>query len=286
MERCAAFIKNKYYSDEGMDYVFTRLREEFFKRGVELCNNGELFASYPQADTKYDFAVFWDKDTVLAHRLESTGLRLFNSASTVELCDDKQKTFEAVSKVTELPATVCAPLVYDVSCGEDDGFIDFVESVIGYPAVVKENAGSQGRQVYLANDRKDLQKLHTALMRKPHLFQRFVRSAQIGNDIRVYIVGKKAVGAARRTNTTDFRSNVACGGELVKENLHGELLYKAEKIAKVLNLEYGSVDFIKEKGDYVFIEANSSVYIKRAELIGINLAEYFAEYVTEAVYGA
>ncbi len=40
---------------------------------------------------------------------------------------------------------------------------------------------------------------------------------------------------------------------------------------------------ICEKGEYVFIEANSSAYMKNAEANGIPLAELFAEYVAEVV---
>ena len=286
MGKYAVFIKNKYYTDEGMDYAFECLKREFASRGVTLTLCESAYASFPFEKPDGDFVLFWDKDIILARRLEGAGMRLFNSADAVEKCDDKIKTFEAVCGKTELPATVCAPLVYDVSNGEDPRFIDCVQSALGYPVVVKENTGSQGRQVYLAHDRRELEALHGKLIHTPHLFQRFIRGENAGEDVRVYIAGKRAVAAVKRTNTTDFRSNVSMGGEMTRIELEKSLASRAEQIAEALGLEYGSADFIPENGKYEFIEANSSAYMRTPERLGINLASLFADYVTEIVYGA
>lgn len=281
MSKTAAFFQNKYYSDAGMDYVFERLREEFCKRKVELIRVTDIYASYPMNETNFDFGIFWDKDTTLASRLESTGLRLFNRSDAIALCDDKEKTFSALGGKLELPLTIASPLVYDVSNGKDERLISLIESKIGYPAVVKENVGSQGRQVYLAHDKAELAAIHEKLAHIPHLFQRFVKGEKTGSDTRVYVVGKKAVGAVLRENTTDFRSNAALGGKMTRAELTDELREKAEIAARALNLEYGSADFICENGKFVFIEANSSAYMKNAESLGIPIGALFSEYVLE-----
>ncbi len=281
MRKRVAFVRNKYYSDSGMDYVFERLHDELNKRNILLFLADNLYAGFPFEAPDCDYAVFWDKDVALARALEGAGVRLFNSARATELCDDKEKTFAALSGKIGLPRTVVAPLVYDVSSGEDERFIDFIENEIAYPAVVKECVGSQGRQVYLAENRTELTALHRKLAHVPHLFQRFVEGKRAGSDTRVYVVGKKAVGAVERLNTTDFRSNTFLGGKMSKIPLKKELAEKAETIAEMLNLDYGSTDFICENGEYVFIEANSSAYMKNAEANGIPLAELFAEHIAE-----
>ncbi len=284
--RSVAFITNKYYHDNGTEYVFRRLKEEFSRRDIALCAVTDVYASYPQTELLYDFAVFWDKDIPLAKSLERTGLRLFNSARAVELCDDKEKTFAALADVIDLPATIVAPLVYPVNDGADGKFLDKVEAQLGYPVIVKECVGSLGQQVYLAKDRRELEKCNERLRRIPHIYQRFVAGERMASDIRVYIVGGAAVGVAERTNTTDFRSNTACGGELTLATLSDELRAQAERAAQALTLSYGSCDFICEQGKYVFIEANSSAYMQRAENLGIPLASLYAQYMTEAMYGS
>lgn len=282
MRKKAAFIKNKYYSDEGMDYVYRALKSEFSEFGISLDLRTDFYAGYPFTKPDYDFAVFWDKDVSLAYRLQNSGLRIFNSARTIELCDDKEKTFAAVCDITDLPVTLVSPLCYDINL-PDGNLTDRVESVVGYPCVVKECVGSQGRQVYLAHNRSELTELNNRLAHVPHLYQQFIEGDEAGSDIRVYIIGKKAFAAVKRFNTTDFRSNAALGGKMQTVELSTRLRQKAEKIAAALDLEYGSADFIKRGDDYVFIEANSSVYMANAQKLNINLAAEFVKYAMEAI---
>lgn len=39
-----------------------------------------------------DYALFWDKDVRLARALEAMGVRLYNTAAAVAVCDDKAAT--------------------------------------------------------------------------------------------------------------------------------------------------------------------------------------------------
>lgn len=284
MEKRAAFVANKYYDDDGFTDVCERLQTAFAARGVTLVYERGLYAAIPAIRPPYDFAVFWDKDAALARNLELSGLPVFDSARTIELCDDKEQTFSALSGHIDLPTTVFAPLVYDVSDGSDRALLAEVERKLGYPVIVKACVGSGGRQVFAAPDAAALAKHHRRLMHTPHLFQRYIRADEAGTDTRVYIVGEQAVGCAERRNTVDFRSNTACGGVLRRCRLDDALRTTAEKVARILGLAYGSVDFMRERGDYVFIEANTSPYMKRAEEAGIPLAERYAAYLCEAVY--
>ena len=47
-------------------------------------------------NNKPDFVIFWDKDYKLARLLEKTGLKVFNNARAIEVCDDKALTFIAL----------------------------------------------------------------------------------------------------------------------------------------------------------------------------------------------
>lgn len=284
MERRAVFIANKYYTDAGMAYVFSRLREELSLRGVTLAE-ANPYASFPFTKPDGDFAVFWDKDVALARRLEHAGMPVFNRAWAIEACDDKERTFSAVEGKVTLPETLVAPLVYDVSDGEDERFLQTAERMLSYPMVVKACVGSQGRQVFLANDRDGLVALHRKLRHAPHLLQRFVRGEKAGADIRVYVVGGIALGAVERHNTTDFRSGVATGGNMQRVPLPQTLAEQAQNAAAALSLSYGSCDFIREGNEYIFIEANSSAYMQNAEKLGIPLAARYAAHLTETVYG-
>lgn len=82
--------------------------------------------------------------------------------------------------------------------------------------VVKEAYGSFGAQVYLAKNRSELDALRNRLKYMPHLYQRYVKNSS-GEDIRIIVVGGKAVAAMKRKNKGDFRANIELGG--VGENI-------------------------------------------------------------------
>ena len=63
------------------------------------------------ADNRPDFVLFWDKDIHLARRLEDEGLRLFNSADSIEICDNKIFTAKSLIGKLPIPRTVSAALV-------------------------------------------------------------------------------------------------------------------------------------------------------------------------------
>lgn len=272
-----------------MEYIKEKFTAAFANLNIKL-ECPEIYASFglPENEKqikKYDFALFFDKDIPLARFFEHSGVRVFNSSRTIALCDDKELTYSAAACTgIRIPKTVSAPLMYDVSDCDGNEFLSQVERAVGYPVIVKENVGSQGRQVFIAENFGQLRALYGLKKRISHIYQEYI-AGEAGTDTRVYIVGGRAVFAVKRHNTTDFRSNVFMGGKMEKIVLTEILAANAEKIAAALGLEYGSVDFIGENAD-VFLEANSNAYVKTAESLGADLSERFAKYVAEQIYGA
>ena len=79
-----------------------RLRDELLLRGVQsdaIRNDG--FIAYvingnSTAIQGYDFCIYLDKDKYVSHILQKH-MRLFNSATAIEVCDDKMTTHIALS---------------------------------------------------------------------------------------------------------------------------------------------------------------------------------------------
>lgn len=275
-------VVNRYYSDSGFDYVCNRLIEEFSSRGVRidkvasctlrLDGNGNLALRQ-----SYDFALFFDKDVLLAAALEKNGVRLINGAQAIEDCDDKGRTYIRLMGKVNIPRTVFSPLRYDVNTKPDYDFLRSLGDELGYPMIVKARVGSQGRQVYLASDYEQLVAIEQQNLFVPRLYQQFLGNKEVGVDYRTYVVGGKVIAAIRRKNTTSFKANVHLGGQGEVFTPSDELIKKAEDIARELNLEYGSVDFLDESG--TFLEANSNAYFTLPEKLGFNIAGAIAEYV-------
>lgn len=273
-----AFVENRYYTDDGATYAYKRLAEEFAARGVALERTVCPIIVADETRFDYDFAVFWNKDVAAALALERSGIVVVNDSRCIEICDDKQKTAAAlVGLGVRAPRTVFAPHAYE-SGNHDDGLAEEVKE-LGLPIIVKESRGSQGRQVYLARSVTEAMIMHDQLGVTPHLFQSF-EGDEIGADLRVYVVGGKVAGWCKRRNTTSFRSNLASGGKVEACDLPEKTKREAERIATVLGLEFGSVDFLPAS-EPLFVEANSSAYIRGVESLGFNVAGKIAERVIE-----
>lgn len=272
-----AFIENRYYVDDGINYAYERLSDEFSARGVTLDRiKCPITVIGKPTDFGYDFAILWNKDVSAALEMQSRGIPVYNSPLAIEICDDKQKTAAVLSRSgVKMPVTVFAPHAY-LPQDEDEDLFREVDK-LGYPVVIKESRGSQGKQVYLAGTKEEAKEIHRSLGVKPHLFQSF-EGDEKGSDIRVYVVGGKAVGWGKRRNTTSFRSNVAAGGKIEKYDCPDSLKTEAERIANILGLSFGSVDFLPAK-EPIFAEANSSAYLKGIESLGFDVAGEIAKYV-------
>jgi len=279
-----ALLFNKYYTDEGQDYVQARLTECFSKRGVCL-HSPVVYAQFGGAPKlpEIDFVIFWDKDVVLAKCLEQSGVRVFNNSFALEHCDDKSKTYVLLSQAhIPLIPTVFAPLKYAAAAPcADKNLLSLVENAFGYPLIVKQNIGSLGKQVSLIKTRAQLETAHKRLLYIPHQYQKLI--GKRGEDIRVYTVGGKAIAAFKRTNTASFTANAATGGKTEITALTESLKHLSETAAKALRLDFGAIDFLEENGQYYFLEANSNAYFKAAEAAGIEIADKIVNHIILSV---
>jgi len=278
-------IKNRYYSDAGQKYVLDRLTEEFSTRGVEIVlqnsgllsydENGDYVLPYESAD----FVLFFDKDIALSRALEKK-YRVFNSTYTLVACDDKEKTYAEIEGLgIKIPRTIMSPLMYQSNNNVDNEFENYVCKELGFPMIIKENIGSLGMQVYIANNSAEVNSIRDKLKHIPHMYQKY--EGNYGKDIRTYIVGGKVIAACRRYNTGSYVSNMSAGGKMELIEINQEFIDIAQIIANKLKMDYGSVDFVDSKTP-IFLEANSNAYFRAIEKLGVNIAAPIAEYIIKS----
>lgn len=285
----AWFVSNGYYRSEAYSYVAEAFGKACARRGVEMTalRSNEISYIIKKGEIRFDcplpdFVIFWDKDLPLAYSLEKLGVRVYNSPKAIEICDDKIKTACALAENgVPMPDTVFAPMSYPGVGGVDPDFLGRVEKALGYPMVVKEACGSLGRQVYLAKDRSELEKLRLGLMCSRHLYQKFV-SAGAGRDVRVIVVGGRAVAHMVRENKTDFRANIELGGKAVRAEIPPSFVKLAEKAASVLRLDYAGVDLLFGEDGPLVCEVNSNAFFRGLEgCAGVDVAEIYLGHILE-----
>lgn len=280
---------NAYIKNQSQISQAERIAEELTKRGAsaEIKKNFDLarIADNSVEAEKYGFCVFLDKDRVAARLLEKSGLRLFNTAAAVEVCDDKMLTNIALANGGfNIPDCVYAPLCYNVGSGINTEFLTETAQKLSLPLVAKTNYGSLGAGVTLIKNVEELCVYEKQNLSIPHFYQKFINCG-CGEDIRVIVIGGKAVCAMKRRNESDFRSNIELGGKGENYPLTKELAALCEGVAETLGLDYCGVDILTDKCGKLYVcEVNSNAFFAAAERVcGVNVAGAYAEYMLASI---
>lgn len=285
-------LYNGYSDIPPYEQQIRRLAEEFGKRDVQIdCRKNREFLlhiedSKVSMDSRYDFCVFLDKDIYTSIMVEKLGIPTFNCPDSIAICDDKMLTYLALAGIgIDLPDTTPGPLFYDAGMPVDEQTLRTLEERYPYPMVVKQSYGSQGRNVYLVRDRTELLDKMTELRGSKYLIQRYVRTS-VGEDLRVIVIGGRAIGGMIRRSENDFRSNAALGGKTHSADVSEKSRLIAEKVATFLKLDYCGIDLLKDaRGDYSIVcEVNSNAFFSSfEESTGINVAEKYVAHIIERV---
>lgn len=262
------------------------IEAELVKNGeVSVCIDGQGRIEGLLAK-QYDFVVYLDKDKYLGRMLEAAGLRLFNSAEAVEICDDKLSTYLALSGCgLRLAASIPAPLCYTKGVIEPNpSFLDTVAKRLQFPLVAKKSYGSFGAGVRLVNDMAELKETELAWLYEPHFYQEYVEESK-GKDYRIIVIGGKAVGCMeRQAKQGEFRSNIELGGAGKVANPSKVYWQAAEFAAKTLGLDYCGVDLLETESGPVICEVNSNAFFEGFEkATGVDVAALYAKHIAQTL---
>ena len=287
---------NAYPNGEKFYTQAERIAQELRLLGcpTDVKRNGEVFVSLDENGRaednikgEYSFIVYLDKDKYLGRALESCGYRLFNSAAAVEVCDDKLRTYFALQGAgLTLAESISAPLCYTPNAKVDEVFLHAVAEKLDFPLVVKKSYGSFGAGVRLVHGIAELVQTAQEFLHEPHFYQRYIAQST-GKDIRVIVVGGKAVAAMERVaQEGEFRSNVELGGKgrAISQATFEKYAPAAEQAAKWLGLDYCGVDLLETEAGAVVCEVNSNAFFEGIEgTTGVNVAREYAKHILRTI---
>jgi RimK family alpha-L-glutamate ligase len=205
------------------------------------------------------------------HRLEDLGVRVVNSARTIERTVDKYYTSALLEDAgIPTPRTV-------VTERFDEAMEAFKE--LG-DVVVKPLFGSEGRGMVRVCEEDAAYRVFRALELGRYIFylQEFIPHANW--DIRAFVVGHEVVAAMVRQADT-WKTNVARGAKAEPLTLDGELRQLSLRASRVLEAEYAGVDILKaERGGYYLTEINGIPGWRGLQsTTSVNIAERIVEHV-------
>ena len=290
-------LYNGFWNREAPDPV-RRLVQAGQRRGIPLfpVPNSAFVAEFPGTSippyarvtgprgalTAQDFVLCWDKDVRLLRAMEACGVRVYNPADGVALCDDKAATHRVLAEAgVPMPHTLVAPMTYVSYEEPGDAFLQTAAQTLGFPLVVKECFGSLGEQVYLAHDHAELLSLARQMGARPFLLQEFIAPA--GEDYRLYVVGDRVAAAMRRRSAGDFRANIGAGGSGDRYTPSAEEAALACRCCALLGLGFGGVDLLHDPdGRPLVCEINASAHMAAlTACTGVDVAEQIVCYVRE-----
>jgi RimK family alpha-L-glutamate ligase len=206
------------------------------------------------------------------HRLENTGVHVLNPAIAIERGVDKYYTLTLMEDAgLPVPKTI-------VNEQFDDAMAAFEE--LGGDVVVKPLFGSEGRGIIRVSDKDTAYRVFRALELGRYIYYQQAYIPHGHEDIRVLVVGDKAVAAMMRRGVS-WKSNISNGARGQPFRLDKSLADMSVRAAKAVGAEYAGVDILPiTGGGYAFIEVNTIPGWKGlVKATGFDAAGYLADFV-------
>ncbi len=270
----------QFYIEEGskLGIMFKLILVEELDFGVE---NNQLFIMYQGKSLEDpDFVISRAIYPLLSKHLEIMGTRVFNNSFVAEICNDKAKTYQYLSKT--------GITMVDSSFYPNNLVSDVLKRLeTGKSYVIKAVDGHGGSQVFLydkasqytSNVQSDIQNIISGIGRSDIVVQPVV--GQRHQDLRVYVIGNEVIGSVLRTAKEGFKSNFSLGGQVEFYNLSSEEREIVDKIISQFDFGLVGIDFIVgDHGELIFNEIEDVVGSRMLyQTSHINIVERYLQYI-------
>ena len=223
--------KNQWFIDECLE----NLNDDHFSL---LYKEEKEVISYID-EHNIDFVIYRARDYRLLESIESRGIKCFNSGLTNKVANDKYVTY-LLCKEQGFP---CLETLLNK------------RGNLSYPIIMKSLNGHGGNEVYLINNEKEEENLRKK-SQIDFIYQEYLTGAE---DVRLYVLNHQVLGAVKRNNNADYRSNYSLGGSVNKYEPNQEMVDIAIKISRLLSATYIGVDFLLKNNQFCLNEIEDPV---------------------------
>ena len=217
----------------------------------------------------------------VARYLTALGIPVVNRPEVMETCGDKWATSVALAKAgLPQPKTALAT--------DREEALRLMEA-FGYPVVLKPVIGSWGRLLAKVTDRAAAEALleHKEVLGgfQHQLFYIQEYVAKPGRDIRVFVVGERAIAAIYR-RSAHWITNTARGGQAENCPLTEEIARLAVKAAEAVGGGVVAVDLLESPRGLLVNEVNHTMEFKNSvHTTGVDIPGEILRYAWEVVRG-
>ncbi len=233
--------------------------DDFAKKNIELklIYTDEIFKI-----EKPDFAIVRVIAPEITKKLESSGVRCFNSYEVSRITNDKALTYKFMT---------------DKGIDIMDTFYN-AEDVKEFPVVIKPKNSHGGDRVFMVNSRNELNERLYMYPNGNYVIQRV--ASDRGKDLRVYVIGKEIICAMLRQSDKDFRSNYCLGGKASVYNLSDDEKALVKRITEMFDFDFVGIDFVFNNGSIVFNEIEDVAGSRMVySCTDIDIVKMYANYI-------
>ena len=238
----------------------TSKRPELRYQGEKLTGFDAVIPRIAASHTLYGLAVL--------RQFEMMGVYPLNESVAIGRSRDKLRSLQLLARDgIGLPVTAFA--------NDPQRTDEIIDIAGGAPVVIKLLEGTQGIGVVLSETKKSaksvIEAFHGAEI--AILVQQYIKESE-GRDLRVFVIGGKAVAAIMRQGAEgDFRSNLHRGGKAEKTQITPMERKTAIRAAKIMGLNVAGVDMLRSNQGPVVMEVNSSPGLEGIETAtGVDVA--------------
>ncbi|MDX2345742.1 MAG: RimK family alpha-L-glutamate ligase [Legionella sp.] len=215
----------------------------------------------------------------LIRQLEQLGVYVCNGSAAISMARDKLQMIQMLSH-HHLPTPKTMLVKFPMSMKR-------IASEIGFPLVLKMVSGTEGFGVHLCETKHALQEImeiiSSQIHQSPMIVQEFIKSSY-GRDLRVFVLGGKAIACMQRTSTRGFKANFSLGGTVASYPITPEIEHLACATAELFGLEIAGIDLLFDGSSFKVCEANSAPELKGIELASqLDIATQIIEHVQQVV---
>lgn len=217
----------------------------------------------------------------VARYLTALGIPVVNRPEVMETCGDKWATSVALAKAgLPQPKTALAT--------DREEALRLMEA-FGYPVVLKPVIGSWGRLLAKVTDREaaeailEHKEVLGGFLHQLFYIQEYV--AKPGRDIRVFVVGERAIAAIYR-KSPHWITNTARGGEAENCPLTEEIAELSVRAAKAVGGGVVAIDLFESERGLLVNEVNHTMEFKNSvHTTGVDIPGEILRYAWEVARG-
>ncbi|OPJ62404.1 ATP-grasp domain-containing protein [Clostridium oryzae] len=265
--RNEGFIKIMLSDAEKLDMDLQLRYREDFAFGIK--DNVHFVAYKGCIEKMRDFVIMRDMAPMFTEQIEKMGVKVFNNSFTSRICNNK-------ALLHQYMASFHIPMMDTYFFSKGDYITGNMK--FDFPVVVKAVSGRGGKQVFKADDMKQLMEI-TDSIEDDIIVQKMGEVP--GRDVRVFVIGRQIIAAILRSSDDDFRANFSLGGSARLYELNEKQKELIHKIIEKFEFGMVGIDFIFDiQGNFILNEIEDVVGSRTLyKNSNIDIAKMYLEYI-------